>query len=321
MGRPRIAALPIPIPTPVPFRIPVPPTCTGLWRPPEGPSPVCGRRVVTLQKGAEETFGFEIQTYGLHHAEHRRVQMFTFVSRVHGGSAAEAAGLQRGDTITGVNGQNVEGTRHRDIVDIIRSAGDVLRLETLYGTSVRRAELEARLQYLKALWPRTPPSTPPWSPFGAGGVRPPPTPAATIPCTRRASSPTASATTTATAVTEEGPPPPPPAAPPPPFNPQRQPEVRQRGGGCGTDVGRGSLRRPRGGVKGGDGAAAPPPEGSAQQFPSAAVEVHPRIEPSVGGGGKSAVMGGGAGTPPPPEGIYLFIAVGGDPPPQPPIAP
>lgn len=43
MGRPRIAALPIPIPTPVPFRIPVPPTCTGLWRPPEGPSPVCGR--------------------------------------------------------------------------------------------------------------------------------------------------------------------------------------------------------------------------------------------------------------------------------------
>eukprot|EP00076_Gallus_gallus_P031014 XP_015155756.2 general receptor for phosphoinositides 1-associated scaffold protein isoform X4 [Gallus gallus] len=118
------------------------------WPSPSG-SPEEHRRVVTLQKGAEETFGFEIQTYGLHHAEHRRVQMFTFVSRVHGGSAAEAAGLQRGDTITGVNGQNVEGTRHRDIVDIIRSAGDVLRLETLYGTSVRRAELEARLQYLK----------------------------------------------------------------------------------------------------------------------------------------------------------------------------
>lgn len=37
--------------------------------------------------------------------------------------------LNIGDTITGVNGQNVEGTRHRDIVDIIRSAGDMLRSE------------------------------------------------------------------------------------------------------------------------------------------------------------------------------------------------
>nr|XP_013816353.1 PREDICTED: general receptor for phosphoinositides 1-associated scaffold protein [Apteryx mantelli mantelli] len=54
-----------------------------------------------------------------------------------------------GDTITGVNGLNVEGVRHREIVEIIKSSGDVLRLDTLYGTSVRRAELEARLQYLK----------------------------------------------------------------------------------------------------------------------------------------------------------------------------
>lgn len=54
-----------------------------------------------------------------------------------------------GDTITGVNGLNVEGIRHREIVEIIKSSGNVLRLDTLYGTSIRRAELEARLQYLK----------------------------------------------------------------------------------------------------------------------------------------------------------------------------
>ncbi|XP_010211427.1 PREDICTED: general receptor for phosphoinositides 1-associated scaffold protein [Tinamus guttatus] len=107
------------------------------------------RRVVTLEKAAEEAFGFEIQTYGLHHQERNRVEMFTFVCRVHDGSPAAAAGLQAGDTITGVNGFNVEGVRHREIVEIIRNSGDVLRLDTLYGTSVRRAELEARLQYLK----------------------------------------------------------------------------------------------------------------------------------------------------------------------------
>ncbi|XP_033367350.1 general receptor for phosphoinositides 1-associated scaffold protein isoform X1 [Parus major] len=55
----------------------------------------------------------------------------------------------QGDTITGVNGLNVEGIRHREIVEIIKSSGNVLRLDTLYGTSIRRAELEARLQYLK----------------------------------------------------------------------------------------------------------------------------------------------------------------------------
>ncbi|KAM6395051.1 protein TAMALIN [Rhynochetos jubatus] len=112
-------------------------------------SPEEHRRVVTLEKKAEETFGFEIQTYGLHHQDRNSVEMFTFVCRVHGGSPAETAGLKAGDTITGVNGLNVEGVRHREIVEIIKSSGNVLRLDTLYGTSIRRAELEARLQYLK----------------------------------------------------------------------------------------------------------------------------------------------------------------------------
>ncbi|NXV78936.1 GRASP protein, partial [Atlantisia rogersi] len=91
----------------------------------------------------------KFQTYGLHHQDRNSVEMFTFVCRVHGGSPAEAAGLKAGDTITGVNGLNVEGIRHREIVEIIRSSGNMLRLDTLYGTSIRRAELEARLQYLK----------------------------------------------------------------------------------------------------------------------------------------------------------------------------
>ncbi|XP_074835767.1 protein TAMALIN [Carettochelys insculpta] len=119
-----------------------------LWRP-LSQSPEQHRKVLTLEKGAEETFGFEIQTYGLHHQAKSCVEMFTFVCRVHQGSPAQLAGLKLGDTITAVNGLNVEGIQHREIVDIIKASGNVLRLETLYGTSIRRAELEARLQYLK----------------------------------------------------------------------------------------------------------------------------------------------------------------------------
>nr|XP_035952266.1 protein TAMALIN isoform X2 [Halichoerus grypus] len=107
------------------------------------------RKVLTLEKEENQTFGFEIQTYGLHHREEQRVEMVTFVCRVHESSPAQLAGLTPGDTIASVNGLNVEGIRHREIVDIIKASGNVLRLETLYGTSIRKAELEARLQYLK----------------------------------------------------------------------------------------------------------------------------------------------------------------------------
>ncbi|XP_006757172.1 PREDICTED: general receptor for phosphoinositides 1-associated scaffold protein [Myotis davidii] len=112
-------------------------------------SPEQQRKVLTLKKKENQTFGFEIQTYGLHHREEQRVEMVTFVCRVHESSPAQLAGLTPGDTIASVNGLNVEGIRHREIVDIIKASGNVLRLETLYGTSIRKAELEARLQYLK----------------------------------------------------------------------------------------------------------------------------------------------------------------------------
>ncbi|XP_030052717.1 protein TAMALIN [Microcaecilia unicolor] len=112
-------------------------------------SPEQQRQIITLEKEADTTFGFEIQTYGLHHQDKNTVEMFTFVCRVHEGSPAQLAGLKPGYTINTVNGINVEGVRHREIVEIIKASGNNIRLETMYGAGIRRAELEARLQYLK----------------------------------------------------------------------------------------------------------------------------------------------------------------------------
>ncbi|XP_040437193.1 protein TAMALIN isoform X1 [Falco naumanni] len=230
-------------------------------------SPEEHRRVVTLEKKAEETFGFEIQTYGLHHQDRNSVEMFTFVCRVHGGSPADAAGLKAGDTITGVNGLNVEGVRHREIVEIIKSSGNMLRLDTLYGTSIRRAELEARLQYLKqTLYEK-------WGEYRSlmvqeqrlvrGVVAKDPSIYATLESIRwclqgegglPGGSPRASACGSDDSLYQtclfadapdrdkEGdkggptpPPPPPPASP----GPQRQPQMWGGGGGCGAAVGPG----------------------------------------------------------------------------------
>ncbi|XP_041656393.1 general receptor for phosphoinositides 1-associated scaffold protein [Cheilinus undulatus] len=118
------------------------------WKPlTQSPEPQ--RKVVVLEKKEEESFGFEIQTYGLHHQDQNLVEMCTFVCKVHADSPAQEAGLKVGDTIASVNEATVEGFRHKEIVQLIRACGNSLRLETVYSDSIRKAELEARLQYLK----------------------------------------------------------------------------------------------------------------------------------------------------------------------------
>ncbi|CDQ91770.1 unnamed protein product [Oncorhynchus mykiss] len=118
------------------------------WKPlTQTPEPQ--RKVVVLVKKEEETFGFEIQTYGLHHQDQNSVEMCTFVCKVHDDSPAQQAGLKVGDTITSVNETTVDGFQHKEIVQLIRASGNSIRLETVYSDSIRKAELEARLQYLK----------------------------------------------------------------------------------------------------------------------------------------------------------------------------
>lgn len=112
-------------------------------------SPEQHRKVIVLEKEDEEAFGFEIQTYGLHHTDETSVEMCTFVCKVCPGSPAHRAGLRVGDTISGVNEASVDGFRHKEIVQLIRSSGNTIRLETVYSDSLRKAELEARLQYLR----------------------------------------------------------------------------------------------------------------------------------------------------------------------------
>ncbi|XP_060913861.1 general receptor for phosphoinositides 1-associated scaffold protein [Labrus mixtus] len=118
------------------------------WKPLTLP-PEPQRKVVVLEKKEEESFGFEIQTYGLHHQDQNSVEMCTFVCKVHEDSPAQEAGLKVGDTIASVNEATVEGYLHKEIVQLIRACGNTLRLETVYSDSIRKAELEARLQFLK----------------------------------------------------------------------------------------------------------------------------------------------------------------------------
>ncbi|XP_038862249.1 cytohesin-interacting protein-like [Salvelinus namaycush] len=107
------------------------------------------RTTIMLQKQDNETFGFEIQTYGMQLKKSMAVEMCTFVCKVQEDSSAESAGLTAGDVIITINGLSIEGSSHQRIVDLIRESANLLRMETVCGTAVKRIELEKKMSLLK----------------------------------------------------------------------------------------------------------------------------------------------------------------------------
>ncbi|CAH2305566.1 cytohesin-interacting [Pelobates cultripes] len=107
------------------------------------------RRLLVIVKQDNEAFGFEIQTYKLQHQNAYALEMCTYVCKVHDNSPSSCAGLKKGDMLANINGISTEGFTHQQTVDLIRSSGNYLRIETVNGIKIRRTELEARLMFLK----------------------------------------------------------------------------------------------------------------------------------------------------------------------------
>ncbi|NWU88838.1 CYTIP protein, partial [Upupa epops] len=108
------------------------------------------RHRVAILKEDKEPFGFEIQTIRFPQQPPCSLELCTCVCRVQQESPAQLSGLQTGDILAGINGVSTDGLSHKQIVDLIKSSGNYLRLETVNGALlVRRMELEARLRLLK----------------------------------------------------------------------------------------------------------------------------------------------------------------------------
>ncbi|XP_006880851.1 PREDICTED: cytohesin-interacting protein [Elephantulus edwardii] len=108
------------------------------------------RKLIIVEKQDNGAFGFEIQTYRLQNQNIWPWEMCTLICKIQEGSPAHHSGLQTGDVLANINGVSTEGFTHRQVVDLIRSSGNLLTIETLKGTMIlRRAELEERMQVLK----------------------------------------------------------------------------------------------------------------------------------------------------------------------------
>uniref|UniRef100_A0A8D9A472 Sorting nexin-27 n=2 Tax=Cacopsylla melanoneura TaxID=428564 RepID=A0A8D9A472_9HEMI len=64
------------------------------------------------------------------------------VSAVLAGGAAEKAGIRKGDRILAVNNVNVEGATHKQVVELIKSGGDVLCLSVISVSPEEAERLE-----------------------------------------------------------------------------------------------------------------------------------------------------------------------------------
>ncbi|XP_053483428.1 cytohesin-interacting protein [Ictalurus furcatus] len=107
------------------------------------------RTTVVLEKQDNEAFGFEVQTYGIQLNNTNELEMCTFVCSVQDGSSAETAGLTAGDIILTVNGVIIKGFTHHQIIELIRESVNMLKLETVNGSVVKRIELEKKMRMLK----------------------------------------------------------------------------------------------------------------------------------------------------------------------------
>ncbi|NXH23238.1 CYTIP protein, partial [Bucco capensis] len=108
------------------------------------------RHLVAILKEDKETFGFEIQTIRFPHQNDCSLEVCTCICKIHEGSPAHLSGLQAGDILSSINGVNTDGFSHKQIVDLIKSSGNYLRLQTVNGAMfLRKMELETKLRLLK----------------------------------------------------------------------------------------------------------------------------------------------------------------------------
>ncbi|XP_076584925.1 NHERF family PDZ scaffold protein 2 [Chaetodon auriga] len=86
---------------------------------PAPPEPELIPRLCQLMKG-EQGYGFNLHSDKTKHGQ--------FVRSVDPGSAAESADIRAGDRLVEVNGVNIEGLRHSEVVALIRAGGEEVRL-------------------------------------------------------------------------------------------------------------------------------------------------------------------------------------------------